>query len=152
MRIHGLAFAVSALGLMLAAASPAGAQQYPPTGGYANLGTEEVIVTAPFAPRYRVDHNYLNVPLENVALSEPVRYDDLDLRTRDGAHALRMRIRTAVNAVCGQLIDMYPVGEETDSQCYRNALSDSMARADAAIQNARSYPPGRYRDMYYGGY
>lgn len=154
MRIRAVAalLAANAFWLMLAAGSRAGAQEYPPTAGYANIPNEQVIVRMPFAPRYRVDHPRLNVPLENVALSKPVYYGDLDLRTRGGAHALRTRVREAAYTVCDQLIDMYPVGEETDSQCFRNALSDSMARADAAIQNARSYPPGRYRDRYYSGY
>jgi UrcA family protein len=145
--------AANAFWLMLAAGSRAGAQDYgPPQAGYANVPNEQVIVQAPFAPTYRVDHPHLNVPLENVSLSLPVHYGDLDLRTREGAHALRMRIREAADTVCGRLIDMYPVGLESDAKCYRDAVATSMARADAAIQNARNYPPGRYRDMYYGGY
>lgn len=145
--------AANAFWLMFAVGSRAGAQDYgPPPAGYANGPSEQVIVQAPFAPTYRVDHPHLNVPIENVSLSLPVQYGDLDLRTREGAHALRMRIREAADTVCGRLIDMYPVGLESDAKCYRDAVATSMARADAAIQDARSYPPGRYRDMYYGGY
>ncbi|HKD21794.1 MAG TPA: UrcA family protein [Rhizomicrobium sp.] len=159
MRVRAVAalMAANAFWLMLAVGSRAGAQDYgPPPAGYANGPpngpNEQVIVQAPYAPTYRVDHPHLNVPIENVSLSLPVHYGDLDLRTREGAHALRMRIRQAVGTVCGQLIDMYPVGVESDAQCFRDALATSMARADAAIQNARSYPPGRYRDVYYSGY
>jgi UrcA family protein len=151
-RTAAAVLAANAFWLMFAVGSRASAQDYGPPAGYANGPNEQVIVQAPYVPQYRVDHPHLNVPIENVSLSLAVHYGDLDLRTREGARALRMRIREAANTVCGQLIDMYPVGVESDAQCFRDALATSMARADAAIQNARSYPPGRYRDMYYGGF
>jgi len=108
---------------------------------YATVPTNEVIVTA---PRYRNDHNYLNVPPENVSLSQPVRYDDLDLRSRQGARELRRRVRVVADEVCGRLIDAYPVGVDSDATCYRNAVAEARPRVDAAIQTARGYPPGLY--------
>jgi UrcA family protein len=148
MRVRKTALlAASVLGLSLASA--ASAQTYGPYGpGYgppvATVPSDQVIV---IAPRYRVDHHSLNTPVENVSLSQPVRSDDLDLRTARGAHELRRRIHFVARSVCGQLIDMYPVGVDSDATCYRNAVAEAMPRADAAIQTARGYPPGLY-----GGY
>lgn len=138
----------SAIGLGLAiSASDASAQGYgygPPPAPYATEQPDSVIVVA---PRYRNDHNHLNVPPENVSLSQAVRYDDLDLRSRGGARELRRRVRIVADQVCGQLIDQYPVGVDPDSTCYRNAVAEARPRVDAAIQTARGYPPGGY-----GGY
>ena len=135
-----------AVGLgLVTSSSGASAQGYgygPPPAPYATVPTDEVIVTA---PRYRNDHNLLNVPIENVSLSQPVRYDDLDLRTRQGAWELRRRVRVVADQVCGQLIDQYPVGvDNDDTSCYRNAVAEARPRVDAAIQTARGYPPGLY--------
>jgi UrcA family protein len=124
--------------------SGASAQAYgygPPPAPYTTVQADEVIVTA---PRFRNDHNRLNVPIENVSLSQPVRTDDLDLRTREGARELRRRVRIAADEVCGQLIDQFPVGVDGDSTCYRNAVAEARPRVDAAIQTARGYPPGLY--------
>jgi len=96
------------------------------------------------APRYRTDHFRLNVPIENVSLSQPVRTDDLDLRTFRGARELRRRVHMAADQVCRQLIDEYPVGLNSDATCYRNAVAEAMPQADAAIETARGRPPGLY--------
>ena len=140
--------AAGAVGLgLVVSSSGASAQDYgygPPPPPYATaVPSETVIVTA---PRFRNDHNYINVPPENVSLSQPVRYDDLDLRTWRGAHELRRRVHVVAGQVCQQLIDMYPVGVNSDATCYRNAVAEAMPGVDAAIQTARGYPPG------YGGY
>jgi UrcA family protein len=137
---------LAASALALALTSAASAQDYGPYGpGYgppvATVPTDQVIV---IAPRYRVDHHSLNTPIENVSLSQPVRTDDLDLRTWQGARELRRRVHRVASNVCGQLIDMYPVGVDSDATCYRNAVAEAMPRADAAIQTARGYPPGLY--------
>ena len=147
MRILASALAAaSAIGLGLAiSSSDASAQGYaPPPAPYATVPAESVIIVA---PRYRNDHNYLNVPPENVSLSQVVRYDDLDLRSRSGVRELRRRVRIVADQVCGQLIDEYPVGVDSDATCYRNAVAEARPRVDAAIQTARGYPPGLY-----GGY
>jgi UrcA family protein len=136
-----LAAGVAGTGLAMSS-SGASAQDYGTP--YATVPTNSVIVTA---PRYRHDHNYLNTPPENVSLSLPVRYDDLNLRTREGVRELHRRVHIVAGQVCGQLIDMYPVGVDSDATCYRNAVAEAMPRVDAAIQTARGYPPGAY-----GGY
>jgi UrcA family protein len=139
--------AASAVGLGLVVSSSGASAQsygYGPPAPYVATPSEEVIVTA---PRYRNDHNYLNVPPENVSLSQPVRYDDLNLRTREGARELRRRVRIVADQVCGRLSNEYPVDVNGDATCYRNAVAEARPRVDAAIQTARGYPPGLY-----GGY
>jgi UrcA family protein len=146
MRILAAALlAASAVGAgLIISSSGASAQSYGygPPAPYATVPADEVIVTA---PRYRNDHNYLNVPLENVSLSQPVRTDDLNLRTREGVRELHRRVRIVADQICGQLIDQYPVGVDADNRsCYRNAVAEARPRVDAAIQTARGYPPGLY--------
>ena len=136
--------AAGAVGLgLIASSSGASAQDYGygPPAPYATVPTDQIVVTA---PRYRDDHNHINVPLENVSLSQPVRYDDLDLRSPQGARELRRRVRVVADQVCGQLVDAYPVGVDSDATCYRNAVAEARPRVDAAIQTARGYPPGFY--------
>jgi UrcA family protein len=114
---------------------------YGPPAPYATVRVDEVIVTA---PRHRTDHYRLNVPIENVSLSQPVRTDDLDLRTFRGARELLRRVHIVADQVCRQLIDGYPVGLNSDETCYRNAVAEAMPQVDAAIQSARGRPPGLY--------
>jgi len=139
--------AAGAVGLGLVVSSSGASAQdygYGPPAPYATVPTDTVIVTA---PRFRNDHNTINVPPENVSLSQPVRYADLDLRTWQGARELRRRVHIVAGQVCGQLIEEFPVGVDGDNaSCYRNAVAEAMPRVDAAIQTARGYPPG------YGGY
>lgn len=131
-----------ARGLSILAIATAGgmsvalAHDYGGPSGYEVSRAEEVVVPA---PRYRVDHPHLNVPIENVSLSEPVSYADLNLRSRWGAHVLRTRIRFAASKVCRQLITMYPYGEGTSPQCYREAVAGAMGKANSAIDTARGY-------------
>lgn len=118
------------------AAMPALAQD----DGYS--GNESVTVTA---PRFHVEGNRMRPVPEKVSLSTQVRYDDLDLRSRRGAHSLRLRVRDAAQDVCGQLADAYPFYQLNGTSCYKTALQDGMVRADAAIRDARDR---RYYDDY----
>jgi len=143
MRIFAAAVAAmvaTGAGLVLSS-SHASAQEYGPPAPYTTVPADEVIVTA---PRYRTDHYRLNVPIENVSLSEPVRADDLDLRTFRGARELRRRVHIAAGEVCRQLINAYPVGLNSNATCYRNAVAEAMPQVDAAIESARGRPPGLY--------
>src|SRR5579863_9355103 len=79
-----------AIGFALMATS-AGAQDYyigPP---------EEVIVTP---PPYAAPRGHLGGPIQDVALSRPVRFDDLDLTSRWGAYRLRARIAFEARTLC----------------------------------------------------
>jgi UrcA family protein len=133
MRLH---VALAACAACLFASSATFAQGYAPPAD-----NEQVIITAPHF--FHQQPSLLNTPPENVSLSVPVRYGDLDLRTRAGAHELRDRIRVAADDVCRQLIYAYPTALDPDGGCYRDAVAFAMPRADAAIRDARTE---------YGGY
>ncbi|HXL99636.1 MAG TPA: UrcA family protein [Rhizomicrobium sp.] len=136
--------AASALGLILAAPS-AMAQDYGRDDGFRNGPTEEVIVTA---PPYRQQRSAVTgAPIQDVAISQPVRFDDLDLRTDWGARTLHERIRTAAHDLCRRLDTLYPNSTDDSPPCYRTALENAMYRADSAIDAARqSDEDARYPD------
>ena len=147
--------AASVFGLVLAA-GPAAAQDYygsadddyappagravpPPAPAYdQSVPAEEVIVTAP-RPRFEERRGELGGRVEDVSLSQDVRYDDLDLTTPEGAHELRDRIRYTAREECRRLDQMYPIASDDSPPCYRTAVDDGMQQADEAIGRARSY-------------
>jgi len=101
-----------------------------------NAPSETVIVTA---PRFHVDGaTRMNTMPERVSLSTSVRYDDLDLTSREDAYVLRGRIREAARSVCAELRDAYPFRPLNGTSCYRDALENGLMRADEAIRDARS--------------
>lgn len=127
--ISKAALLTAAMGLALATV-PASAQD-----------DESITVNA---PRYHSSDNMrLNGPLERVSLSGVVHYDDLNLRTRRGAYALRMRVRDEAQEVCARIAEAYPVREAPGTSCYKDALNDGLVRANAAIRDARD---DRYAD------
>jgi UrcA family protein len=98
---------------------------------YSSDASESIQVTAP-----RFHENYdPKGALQNASLSRAVPYDDLDLRTREGARELRSRVREAARDVCGQLADNYP--GYTPASCFKDAMQIGLSRADYAIQDAR---------------
>jgi UrcA family protein len=103
--------------------------------------TESVIVTA---PDFHAERNNLGLP-GKMTLRREVSYSDLDLRTHDGARALRQRADVALHEVCDQLRDAYPVKEQPMEHCYTNGYKQTMLNVDKAINDARS-------DYYRAGY
>ena len=133
--IRRLALA-SALGILFAA--PAARAQDDGRindAAYSPEATEQVIVVAPDITEERSNafgH------LDKVSMSLRVPFDDLDLTTHDGAHALRDRVRDAARDVCAKLADEYPLKQQPGStKCYEGALKTAMIHADAAIHDAR---------------
>jgi UrcA family protein len=143
--------AATALALVLAAA-PAGAnedpayqddQAYSSDEEYADeapaedsayaVAEDEVLVTAP-RRRLRGDHG---APIRDVAMSREVSFADLDLTTRDGAHALEARVRQTARNLCRQLDVMHPVKADDSPPCYETAVEGAMIQAEAAIADAR---------------
>jgi len=128
------ALLASAFGLALAATA-ASAQDYDRYGNrvYEDQSGETVII---HAPRYRPQVGDLGAPIQNVAMSRPVRFDDLDLRTAYGVRTLHNRIRYTARALCRDLDARYPVNDTDNWTCYRRAVSDAFNQADAAIDRA----------------
>ena len=122
----GLAFTVSA-----------SAQDYDRYGNqiaYRDNGPEEITV---YAPRHLPDRTYTGIPIENVALSQPVRYDDLDLSTRWGAHRLNVRVHETAQTLCRQLATEYTPVSGSNYDCIRDAVARTQDRVNAAIDRAR---------------
>lgn len=135
-----VALFASAAAVCAFAATAAPAQEYNSYDqgpGYYGPPPEEVIIQA---PRYRApSRSTIGAPIENVAMSRAIRFDDLDLRTAWGAHALRERIRYTARTLCNRMDFAYPISTSDSPPCYRTALEDGMAQADAAIAAARGY-------------
>ena len=140
----GLAL-VGACAIGLAIAAPAGAADYDENDqgavqddsrvsvSYDAATGDEVVVSA---PRYRERGEY-GAPIETVAMSRDVRFDDLDLTTDEGVRALQGRIRGTARALCRELEVMHPVAAPNNPPCYDAAVDDAMAQADQAIDAAR---------------
>jgi UrcA family protein len=127
----------AALGLALFA-FPASAQYY-------GAPDEEIIINA---PRHHPERSDIGAPIEDVAMSQQVRFDDLDLRTHWGARVLRERIEYAARTMCNRLDTLYPVSTSDSPPCYRAAVDDAMGQAAVAIRNARGdgYDGNAYDD------
>ena len=136
-----LLLAASAFGLALAVSS-ANAQDYnpnyapPPGYGPASGPPEEITV---YGPRRHEQRGDLGAPIQDVAISQAVRFDDLDLRTEWGARELRHRIEYTARVMCQRLDTMYPIKADDSPPCYRTAVDQAMYQADSAISQARSY-------------
>ena len=113
-------------GALVFAASSAFAQDY--------NGPEGVTVTA---PRFHADDSKMGGPLERVSLSGIVRYDDLNLQTREGARELKWRVREQARVICRNLAEAYQVYQMNGTSCYKTALDNALVRADEAIEDAR---------------
>jgi UrcA family protein len=96
---------------------------------------EDVIVSA---PSIRTQPGGTLRPGKMLA-SARVSYSDLDLRTREGAHELRERVRETASEICDGLSAQYPADGGDYRTCYKEAVSNGLVRANAAIDDARSY-------------
>ena len=114
-------------------AMPALAQSYDRDGSA--YVPENVIV---HAPPYRAERSVIGAPIEDVAISREVRFDDLDLSTHYGARELRNRVRETAQGLCNRLNVAYPAPTSDSPPCYQTALKDAMYQADRAIYDARS--------------
>lgn len=130
--------AAATLGFLLAASSSQAQDRYAPANTWGS--PEQVYVYGP--PRGQ-ERGATGAPIEDLSISRPVRYDDLDLRSSWGAYELRRRIAITSERLCRQLNQFYPTTLyplQTDSyDCYRRALGDAMYQVDMAIARARSY-------------
>ena len=115
---------------------PAAAQDYPGDGYVSYHGDEEVIVRAPrYHPRER---SSIGAPIETVSLSEPVRFDDLDLNSDRDVWRLQNRIHAKARALCRRLDVAHPIDvSDTPQTCYRDAVADAMDQLDAAVSQQR---------------
>ncbi|HWA90609.1 MAG TPA: UrcA family protein [Rhizomicrobium sp.] len=124
MKIGSATLAAFAL-LTTAAAAQSYGPVEPPSG------TNEVVtVTAP-RPHER-QRSEIGAPIVKVSLSREVRFDDLDLRTARGAHALRNRVRDTARALCHQIDQQYLVTDDDTHSCIRTATQDALAQVNGS--------------------
>jgi UrcA family protein len=135
--------AASLVGLALAAPSAHAQAAYDDGASYAyddgasyQNGPDEVIIQA---PRYHQRYSQIGAPIEDVAISRIVPYDDLDLRTDWGARELRARVFQAAYSACDEMDVAYPVSTADSPSCYRTAIHSGMRHARDAIGAARGW-------------
>jgi UrcA family protein len=119
----------------------AGAFVFAASAAFAQDDQQSVTV---IAPHFRADSTRVGGPLERVSLSGTVRYDDLDLQTREGARELRWRVQEQARVICRTLAEAYQVYQMNGTSCYKDALDNALVKADEAIEAARDYDS--YRD------
>lgn len=124
----------AALALVLAAASADAQDDF--------AGTPSGVTVTPQGYYARSPAGLL--PVVVVSQSRLIHYEDLDLRTQEGADTLRDRIYAAARSICNRLSFQYPAtyqgvndGPPIDPDCYRGAINRALPRAEAAITTAR---------------
>lgn len=111
------------------------AQQYGTPSTYTTAGnTEEVTITSPRHPTW----SRIGAPYEEITVSVPVSYRDLNLHTGEGVYTLRQRVKYTAHNICRKLSYRYPVGLPDSDECYRRAIKYASPQADAAVWNYRS--------------
>ncbi len=105
---------------------------------YANaLSLQTPDVVQVIAPHVERDSSHLNGPPERISRSGAVRYDDLNLRSLDGANQRKWRVRDGAQDVCLELARIDLHRQATGTDCYKTALRDGMRRANEIISNAQ---------------
>jgi UrcA family protein len=141
----------SVIGLSFAGA--ASAQDYDrygaPPPAYGNGAPDEIVI---YAPRHHyTDRSAIGAPIEDVSLSQAVRYDDLDLRSDWGIHKLHERISETARALCHRLDVTHPIAVSDSPPCYRTAMEEASRLAIAAIDRANAGSDvRRYNGYQYG--
>lgn len=142
-----------------------------PTGSAAAQTTyttrEEITITPPYVEHRPLGRTYSGVPVEELSLSRPVDYSDLDLSRWEDVQMLNDRIRQAAYATCNELNreypeSLYPAYQSSDRDCVVRATNEGMAQARWAVTNwnggpryaypANSYPQYSHRNYGYPPY
>ena len=96
-----------------------------------------------YGPHREGERSAIGAPIEDVSISRPVRYDDLDLRTDRGVHELKRRILHTADGLCRRLDVVYPgrfyPPTSDNLPCRQTVIEDAMEQADAAIARERGY-------------
>jgi len=150
MRLYSNARYALALGLMVMG-STALAQQIPvqnapvtptPPTPMSTSQPEQVTVTAPREiTRTRVGRSRIGAPIEDIAISEPVAFNDLDLRRPADVDQLNQRVRDAAADGCDEIDRLYPLTRSSDTRrdCIRRAIRSADAQINAAVAQAKGY-------------
>ncbi|HEY5239156.1 MAG TPA: UrcA family protein [Rhizomicrobium sp.] len=132
---HPLRTALLAAGALMLASVSANAQGAAyESGVYDSNENVEINV-----PRYQIPQNKSGATYGVHSLSQQVRYDDLDLRTADGAYVLRARARLTARLMCNELDERYPLTTPDGQSCAKISTHEATYRANEAIAEARGY-------------
>jgi UrcA family protein len=88
-------------------------------------------------PRYQVPQDKSGATYGLHSLSQQVRYDDLDLRTADGAYTLRARARLTARLMCQELDWRYPLTTPDGQSCAHISVREATYAANQAIDRER---------------
>jgi len=119
-----------------------------PTGSAAAQTTyttrEEITITPPSVQHRTIGRSATGIPVEEMSLSRPVDYSDLDLSRWDDVQILNDRVRQAAYIACGELNrqypeTLYPSYQSSDRDCVARATNEGIAQARWAVANWRGY-------------
>jgi UrcA family protein len=96
----------------------------------------ELTVTAPEVSRQKVGRASNGAPVDLIAVTHRVNYDDLDLSKSADAAKLEARIKVSAERACAELKKLVRF-EEVDPKCVQQATEKAMAQETAAIASAR---------------
>ncbi len=131
MQIFSRSILFGGAALALIAAMPAQAQDRTTYTRIVDGAPERVEVIMPHTERSEI-----GAPIEYRSISRDVRFDDLDLSTRAGAHELRERVRQTARDMCNQPDMRFAVPTASSPPCYSTAVRDAMEQVDSAIVQA----------------
>src|SRR5579863_4515675 len=131
--LWGSVAAAAALGLGFAGAHAQPYDNGPAYGDEQPYTTSGVTV---YAPRHHY-RSWSGAPIVRVRATRTVNASDLDLSTGWGMHELRNRVQRAAADACDQLdkqwtVGLYPMAEDSDADCYVNAVDDAMSQVEPA--------------------
>jgi len=107
---------------------------------------ERITVFAPHAQRHTIGRSTIGASIEEISLSHPVDYSDLDLSRWADVRVLDDRIRQTAYAVCDELDRqypevLYPSYQTNDLSCVGRATNEGRAQARLVIAQWSAYPP-----------
>jgi UrcA family protein len=132
MSLLSRSFLFGGAALALLAALPAQAQERTTYTKIVSGAPERVDVFMPHDQRSEI-----GAPIEYRTVSRAVRFDDLDLTTRQGARELRDRVRRTARELCRRPEFSIAVAPVNGPACYGTAVEEAMDQVDNAIAQAR---------------
>jgi UrcA family protein len=127
--------ALLAAGALVLGAASANAQGYQGYNDDASMTSDNENVEIS-VPRFVVPDKS-GATLMPHSLSQQVRYDDLDLRTAEGAYILRSRARLTALLMCRELDERFPLTYPDPNSCYHISAKEATYAANVAIDRER---------------
>ncbi|MDA8349503.1 MAG: UrcA family protein [Pseudomonadota bacterium] len=107
-----------------------------PGTAHAQVSPRNLAVEVSLRTRVLTGKTGSEAPVDQVTLTHRVSYADLDLTTLSDQSELRRRVAETARFACEQLERLYPRQSESVARCTRQAVEDTSAEIDAAIEAA----------------